>query len=260
MTAPSFQAYTDALTSFLSGDARVIGLIGLGSVAMLSHQPDRYSDHDFFVIVKAGTQQHFHDNIKWLPYSGRIVFHYQDTNHGAKAIYDDAHMIEYAVFDLDELKQYGRVNDYIILIDHADLARLVPQLADASPPKAHSINIDDHTLYGHVLHQCQIAIGRWRRGEQLSSRVLLNAALENTLKLLTRHVTPDNPTVLDNLDVFRRFERGYPPLGAELDAAMAKPVDAAARDLLTILSRELADVAAFPKAAFRVMAAYAAEI
>lgn len=256
MPLSSFQAFTDALQAALEAHPAVIGAVGLGSVAGQSHQPDHYSDHDFFVITRPGDQDHIKADLSWLPVYPRVIFSYHDTDHGMKALYDDAKLVEFAVFDPDELARYGRVNDYVVLVDRMGLAALLPTLKAAAAPDQHSLGQSDQRLYGDFLHQCQIAIGRARRGELLSGRSLLVAALGNALKLLTRHVPPTQPAVLDNLDVFRRFEQGYPALGADINAALAGPVDVAANTLITILAHELGHLPDFPTAAFAVLAGY----
>lgn len=256
MSNSNFQAFTDTLRDNLARHPYVIGAVGLGSVAKQSHQPDQYSDHDFFVITQAGDQHHVKSDLTWLPHAERIVFQYNDSDHGLKVIYDDAHMAEFAVFDPDELHQYGRVNDYVVLVDKMGLADLLPALKAISAPQQYSHLVSDQQLYGDFLHQCQIAIGRSRRGELVSGRWLLLIALGNALKLLSRHVPPANPAVLDNLDVFRRFEQGYPALGAELDAALTAPTDVATRALLSIVFRELGHLPDFPTRVFEVLIAY----
>lgn len=251
-----FQGFTNTLRDKLADHPYVIGAVGLGSVAMQSHQPDQYSDHDFFVITNTGDQHHVKADLSWLPQPERIVFQYTDSDHGMKAIYDDAHMAEFAVFDPDELRQFGRVNDYVVLVDKFGLSELLPALKAASAPQHDSHNTSDQRLYGDFVHQCQIAIGRCRRGEWASGRWLLMVALGSALKLLSRHVPPADPTVLDNLDVFRRFEQGYPALGAEINTALNAPTDAAARALLTLVARELGHLPDFPSRVFEVLIAY----
>jgi hypothetical protein len=51
MTLEEYQAFTDTLQRNLEQDDRVIGLVAAGSMAGEHHLPDRWSDHDFLVIV-----------------------------------------------------------------------------------------------------------------------------------------------------------------------------------------------------------------
>lgn len=52
----------------------------------------------------------------WLPHAERIALWFPETPHRCKAVYDDGHLVEYAVFTPDEL-QVARVNDYRVLLD-----------------------------------------------------------------------------------------------------------------------------------------------
>jgi hypothetical protein len=74
-------------------------------------------------------------------------------------------------------------------------------------------------------------------------------ALEDLLGLFTRHVPAEDVSVLDNIVRSRRFERAYPGLGAELNAALRQDNPQAALAMLGLAERELA----------RHLAAYKAE-
>ena len=47
------QAYTRQLVQTLESDARVLGLVALGSMASETYR-DQWSDHDFWVITTPG--------------------------------------------------------------------------------------------------------------------------------------------------------------------------------------------------------------
>ncbi|HEY0372989.1 MAG TPA: hypothetical protein VGD79_13370, partial [Thermoanaerobaculia bacterium] len=111
----NYHAFTDQLAATLTADPRILGLIALGSMAEVGGRlPDRYSDHDFFVITQHA--EAFRATTEWLPHAGRIALWFRETPHGCKAVYDDGHLVEYAVFTPDEL-QLARVNDYRVLLD-----------------------------------------------------------------------------------------------------------------------------------------------
>ena len=82
---------------------------------------------------------------------------------------------------------------------------------------------------------------RHRRGEHLSGVDLVHRhALRHFLVLLARHVEADRPEVKDDLDPFRRVERTYPEVGAELGRLIATgDLEATARGLLELAARTL---------------------
>ncbi len=85
MTPDAYEAFTESLRVRLEEDPRVLGLVALGSMARQDYEPDRWSDHDFFVITRSGEQEAFRGDRSWLPRSDRIVLSYRETPHGVKA-------------------------------------------------------------------------------------------------------------------------------------------------------------------------------
>ena len=98
MDLAAYQGFTRTLVRNLSLDARVEGLVALGSMAAQDVPPDRWSDHDFFVIVRSGHQVEFRQDLTWLPAADEILYHYQETRHGVKVLYRSGHLLEFAVF------------------------------------------------------------------------------------------------------------------------------------------------------------------
>jgi len=101
MKANEYQAYTSALVKQLEADPRVIGLLALGSMARTAHQPDEWSDHDFYVVTEAGQQEWFRTHSEWAPDADKLVLWFRETEHGVKGIYESGHLIEFAVYDRD---------------------------------------------------------------------------------------------------------------------------------------------------------------
>ena len=64
-------------------------------------------------------------------------------------------------------------------------------------------------------------------------------ATRSFLALVARHVPREADAVLDDLDPFRRVERAYPRLGAEIGATLSLPPLQSAVALLDLASREL---------------------
>lgn len=252
MDSIAYQAFTDQLLANVTRDPQVLGLVALGSMAA-PHRRDRWSDHDFFLIVTAGTQEHFRQHLDWLPKSDEIVLQLRETAHGLKVMYRDGHLIEFAVFDSEELSM-ARVNDYAVLLDRTDLANQLRRIQqDSIPPP-----VDAYRELLHVLGLLQVGAGRYTRGEQLSGHIFIKSyAMMHLLPALVFYLKPDDSSRLDNLDTFRRFESVFPEVGRELNALMLLDPLTAAQQLVTFIEKYLKPRAPyFPQAAVDTLRAY----
>lgn len=234
MTPDEYRAFTAELAAGVARDPRVVGLVAVGSMAERDYAPDEWSDHDFFLISEPGGQEAFRNDLAWLPRPEQIVMSFRETEHGVKVVYADGHLLEFAVFDLDETALAG-VNRYRVLVDRDGV--LEPRMAElAARPKRHET--DEH-LFGMAVTAALVAAGRARRGEVLSGSFFAVSAARHLCALLARHVPSERAAILDDLDPLRRFEVAYPALGAELGAALRLAPPAAAARLLAIAEREL---------------------
>ena len=118
MNLADYNRFTEELRLKLAGDDRVLALIALGSMAQQDYQPDEWSDHDFFVITIQGVQEDMRRDLSWLPHAAEIIFHFRETEHGLKVLYRGGHLLEFAVFNEDEL-QLARIRRYRVLLDKA---------------------------------------------------------------------------------------------------------------------------------------------
>ncbi|MDX6477022.1 MAG: hypothetical protein QOH95_2533 [Gaiellaceae bacterium] len=233
MKPDEYRAFTHELTERLRGDGRVIGLIAVGSMADRDYQPDEWSDHDFFVIASPGGQEELRNDLSWLPDAGRVALSFRETEHGLNVIYDDGHLLEFAVFDLDEIALAG-VNRYRVLLDRGGVQERVEHVAaNPRPPR------DDLFLFGNVISATLVACGRGRRGETLSAAFMITWATTFLNRLLIRTLPAANASILDGFDSLRRFERAYPELGAELAAIVRLDPADGGPALLDLLEREL---------------------
>jgi hypothetical protein len=217
-----YAAFTEALRARLADDPRVLGLVAVGSMANRDYAPDAWSDHDFFVI--APEPETLRNDLSWLPEPQRIALSFRETEHGVKVVYDDGHLLEFAVFDLEELAVAG-VNRYRVLLDRGGVEERVAAL--------HTEPHGDEWLFGMFVTGALVAYGRARRGELLSASFFV----VQTLRHLTALVG-DAP-ILDDLDPLRRFERAYPELGSELASIVRRSPAVAAVALLDVGEREL---------------------
>jgi hypothetical protein len=237
MDRPAYDAFTHALEAALAGDPRVVGLVALGSMSGEGVPPDAFSDHDFFVVTAPGLQETFRTDLGWLPGSGSAVLVHRETEHGLKVVLEDGHLLEFAVFDLDEL-QVARANRYAVLLDRGGVTERMAGVA-AKPLEFPA----DRWLLGQLLGNLLVGGGRAARGELLSARLFVAGyATGHLLRLLARHIPAGSTAPLDDLDPFRRFERAYPRLGDELNAAVSRTPLEAALVLLALAERELRPV------------------
>ncbi len=239
MTPSDHAAWTESLRIRLEMDPDVLGFVALGSTARRDIEPDRWSDHDFFVIVRSGAQESFRSDRSWLPRPERIVLWHRETPHGVKALYDDAHLAEFAVFDLDELR-VARVNRYRVLLDRGGVEEAVAGVAESTATEAGRTRTDEAWRVAQFLTLLLVGGSRDARGEHLSGGALVrHDALGHLLVLLSRHVPSSRSSLLDDLDAFRRFESVHPELGAEISDALGLETREAARRLVAIARREL---------------------
>ena len=94
MQRDAYDRLTERLREGLAADARVLGLVALGSMSGEPPAPDEWSDHDFFVITRPGEQERMRTDLSWLPDAGQIALSYRETAHGVKVLYRSAHLLE----------------------------------------------------------------------------------------------------------------------------------------------------------------------
>ena len=235
MDAAAYAAFTDLLARRLDADPRVVGLVALGSTFGEGTPPDAFFDHDFFVVTHPGEEERYRKDLSWLPRADRIVLAHRETEHGLKVVLDDGHLLEFAVFDLQELG-VARANRYAVLLDRGGVAKRMAEVAAKPAGRP-----EDRWLSGQLLGNLLVGGGRAARGELLSARLFVAGhAAGHLLRLLARHVPAEEPVPLDDLDPFRRFEAAHPRLGAALNAALGLPPLDAAVALLDLAGRELA--------------------
>lgn len=234
MEPVEYRRFTERLRESLAADGRVVGFVALGSMAGGDLAPDAFSDHDFFVITLPREQEAFRTDLGWLPADSGAVLAHRETAHGLKVILEDGHLLEFAVFDLDELL-VARANRYAVLLDRGGVAARMAEVA-ARPAERPA----DRWLAGQLLGNLLVGGGRAARGELLSARLFVAGhATGHLLRLLARHVPVEAAVPLDDLDPFRRFERAFPRLGGEVNAALEREPLEAALALLDLAGREL---------------------
>ncbi len=233
-----YRSFTQRLRARLESDARVRGLVAVGSMAELGRTPDAWSDHDFFVITVSGVQESFRQDLGWLPDAERIVLKVRETAHGLKVLYDDGHLLEFAIFDEAEL-HLARVNDYRVLLDRAHLEADLLHLRTRSAAEVASLDVE--RSFALFLSALLVGAGRVARGEVLSgSSFIKQHALGHLLPILAHCLPMGSEARLDNLDPFRRFERAFPEQGRALHRMLLQEPGLCARQLLSFAEEQLA--------------------
>lgn len=234
MKAADFQKYTEQLRSSLEARSEVLGLVTIGSTADATFR-DEWSDHDFWVITKAGAQDALVDDLSWLPQAHHIAITVCHAKHRRTLLYRNRQKVEFAVFDLNNARD-GKIERYRVLIDRGDIAQLIASIHQdtirEAQPKADSLE----NFYLLIWSACE----RHSRGELLSARQYLDGfAVNQLLSLLS--VTGDRTAEASNdaLDPRRRMESRAPELAAEILKTGNEPVPQGALHLLEIAEREL---------------------
>jgi lincosamide nucleotidyltransferase B/F len=246
MTPEHHRSFTEAIRSRLAGDADVLGLVGLGSTSGLPPAPDDFSDHDLFVITRPGTQERYRGALDWLPSSaGPVVLSFRETAHGVKALLGGGHLVEFAVFDPEELA-LARVNRYAVLLDKTDVTARLARVLEATIAASAGHPPDQAWHAGQLLTMLVAGAARAARGEHLSGHQLVRVAALGHLVTLLRAALPPGLATLDDLDPFRRLEQALPGAARELDQALRLPVVGAAWRLLGILRHHRPELVGSP--------------
>ncbi len=217
----------------------VTGLVAVGAGARQSHSPDEWSDHDLWVIALPRRAEGLRDG-SWVPDPDRVALRYRESRHGTNVIYEDGHLVEFAVFEPEELVE-ARVNDYRVLLGGDALEGRLEGIAAATTAEGHD-RANDGALFGRFVGRLVIGVSRFGRGEYLSADVMVRSgALDALLHMAVNSIPPADTILLDNLDRSRRFERTHPALAMRLRDALSLPLLDTANELLTIADEALSE-------------------
>jgi hypothetical protein len=236
MDLAKFHAFTQVLTKTLKADDRVLALVAIGSLAHLEHI-DPWSDHDFWMITIDSAQTAFLTDLSWLPDQTEIALALQPAQQYYTVLYKSGHIAEFAVFGLQDLA-LGRLSHYRMLFDKDSIAPRIQAIA-AQVHQDQQSGYNASAILGHFLVTLCTGAGRAARGESLSANTYIyHYAVDALLTLITHHVPPLKPDLVDPFDPRRRFERAYPDLGTILAGLHHLPPVVAARHMLD-LAQEL---------------------
>ncbi|RCW60370.1 MULTISPECIES: hypothetical protein [Halanaerobium] len=241
MKLRDYHRFTKELSQNLKSEADVIGLLALGSMAEKDHDPDLWSDHDFSIIVKAGNQDKYIDKLFWLPEEYEAVFTYKEAANSRKIILKNMHLIEYAVFTLEDLKKL-KINSYRLLIDKNGISDYIEEIKNETS-RTSKLLTENKVLLGNLLTDLFIGIGRYKRGEKISAHYFIKEkGLKQLLLLIEKNIDNNEIDNLDNLDPFRRFEYNYPDLALMINQIIDAEIISAAENILEFLQAQLREV------------------
>lgn len=200
----------------LERSGHALALLGLGSVGLELDRLDSYSDLDFFVIVEEGHKHAYLDSLQWLSDIQPIAYSFLNTVDGHKVLFEDGIFCEFAVFELDELKNIPFAPGRIVW-KRDGIPDTISQPTFASAPQA------EHSrdwLIGEALTNLYVGLNREKRGEKLSAgRFIQGYAVDRILELVEQ-IETEKQTHRDPFVNERRFEQRYPDLVSELKVWM----------------------------------------
>lgn len=240
MTSPArFDDLSAGLAAGVSATDGLTGLVLLGSAAESGRaRRDEWSDHDFFAVTSSGLGSRLRPDLSWLPDQDRIVLTAREGEIGFVAVYDDGHVFEFAFSDAAELA--GAVaGDATVVVDTDGSTSA---LIDAARERAAAADVfDPANDVRLVLVKLLIGVGRARRGETLAAGSFVRQwAVQHLARALRGRFGDRSTSVRDTIDPVRRFEIDFPQEAARIAAAVAQPVEPAARALFDLTGELLA--------------------
>lgn len=213
VTAKVLHERLGLLARDLSTRAGALGLLALGSVGRETDRLDDWSDLDFFVIVRNGAKQAFIENLAWLEAAHPLLWHFQNTDDGCKALMTDGVFCEFAVFEAHELERIPYAPGRFVW-RHNELEQSL-----ATPKLTLPAKREATWLVGEALSNLIIGLQRHARGEKLAAmRMIQVHALDRILEFLElRQLAPYNPLATrDAFNIDRRIEIRSPRGASEL--------------------------------------------
>lgn len=192
-----------------------LGVLALGSVGLETARLDRWSDLDFFLIVRPGTKARYLDHPQWFTQVAPVAWSFRNTVDGYKLLFADGIFAEMAWFEPAELARIpfapGR---WVWRSPELDEALARP----TNPGEPARLPESAEWALGELLSCLYVGLGRWNRGEKLSAwRFVQGHCLDRFLELVDL-ILPSNAPFADFYNRDRRWETRHPELAVELSA------------------------------------------
>lgn len=192
-----------SLARELSGRDDALALLALGSVGTETDRLDAWSDLDFFVLVSDGAKGRYIASLDWLAAAHPVVWHFQNTDDGHKALMADGVFCEFAVFEVHELSRVPYAPGRFVWrrneVDESLACARLPLPVKQSPG----------WLIGEALSNLIVGLQRHARGEKLAAmRMIQVHSLDRVLELqeLLQPGSLDPSAARDPFNVDRRIE------------------------------------------------------
>ncbi|GAA2498295.1 hypothetical protein [Terrabacter carboxydivorans] len=173
-------AFLDRLGAELDRRGDAVALLGLGSVGRDLHRLDEHSDADFFVVVDdTAARDRYLADIDWLEAAQPVVWSFENSDAGRKALLEGDLFAEYAVFTLAEMDTAGYPPGRLHW-SRADAPAGLdePKVPVPQPPSlAHEV--------GEAITNLYVGLHRDLRGERLTaSRFIQGYAVDRWVTIL----------------------------------------------------------------------------
>lgn len=216
----AFQALTDEVATRFLASRGARGLVFVGSAADAARR-DRWSDHDFLAMVDDGPAARSH--VDWLPDPERLLFVAREGELGFSALYDDGHLLEFAVGSSEELGDVA-ITEPFLAFGGDEYRALLGERAGVSSSALPDAANETSLAYVKLL----VGFGRARRGERIVAGQFVRCWAIRHLLAAARVRLPTAAVDVDPLEPARRFDAHHPEFAARLDAELAAPVEIAA--------------------------------
>ncbi|GGM86505.1 hypothetical protein GCM10009721_09110 [Terrabacter tumescens] len=199
-------AFLDRLGAELDRRGDAVALLGLGSVGRDLHRLDEHSDADFFVVVDdAAARDRYLADIDWLEAAQPVVWSFENSDAGRKALLEDGLFAEYAVFSLAEMETAGYPPGRL----HWSRADAPSGLEVPKVPVPQPLPIEHHV--GEAITNLYVGLHRDLRGERLTaSRFIQGYAVDRWITILG-HLGLGRGAQQDVFIIDRGAERRFGP-------------------------------------------------
>lgn len=196
----------DAIARALRDRPDALALLALGSAGAETDRLDRWSDLDFFVVVRPGAKPAYLADLGWLEAAAPLAWSFANSRDGRKALFADGIYAEYAVFEPGELSTIPYATGRPVwTADDFDPALCTPRRLPAPPPAR-----DAEWLVGEALTCLYVGLCRYRRGERLSAQRFVQHHAVDRIVDLARLLEEERPGLRDPFSGERRFEARFP--------------------------------------------------
>jgi hypothetical protein len=206
----------DEIGRSLARSGHALALIGLGSVGTELDRLDSYSDLDFFAIIEQGHKRAYLDSLGWLSDIHPIAYSFLNTEDGYKVLFADGIFCEFAIFELDELKNIPFAAGRIVW-KRADVPDTIRHPVSKPAPYFKRGKV---WLLGEALTNTYVGLNREKRGEKLSATRFIQGYAVDRLLELVEYVEPGMQVHRDPFVNERRFEQRFLELSSQVSTWM----------------------------------------